>query len=88
MAIRPHRPNATEPRPSDITGFVDIIELRKGYLKLKQVGPNTAGQLEYLITKPVIVVPELRDITGASAIDLALVLTPGVVEIDNIFTIR
>lgn len=88
IATRFQIPNATEPRPSDITGFVDIIELRKGYLKLKQVGPNTAGQLEYLITKPIIVVPELRDIPGASAIALALVLTPGVVEIDNVCTIR
>lgn len=75
-------------RPQDISGFIDIIELRKGYLKVKQVGPNSAGQLEYLITKPIIFVPELRDIPGAPSITTALVLTPGIVEIDNVCVIK
>jgi len=87
IATRFQIPNPIEPLPSEITGFVDIIELRKGYLKVRQVGPNTAGQLEYLITKPIILVPELRP-TFPVKIASALVLTPGVVEIDNVCTIK
>lgn len=88
IATRFQIPNPIEPDPSSITGFVDIIELRQGYLKVKQVGPNTAGQLEYLVTKPIIFVPELRSIPGASSIATALVLTPGIVEINNVCVIK
>ena len=86
IATRFQIPNATKPQPSEITSFVDILELRKAYPKVKQVGPNTAGQLEYQITKPIILVPEFRPFPGGIA--SALVLKSGIVEIDNVCVIK
>ena len=51
--------------------------------KVKHVGPNSAGQLEYLTTKPIIFVPELRP-GFQRKIATALILTPGIVEIDHV----
>ena len=48
----------------------------------------TRSELEYKITRPIIMVPELRDIPGAPSITTALILTPGIVEIDNVCVIK
>ena len=77
-------PDPVNPRPSNVTGFFDVIELRKGYLTVQEHGPNSAGQLEYKITRPIVFVPELRPIPGASSIATALVLVPGAVEIYDV----
>ena len=84
VATRFQIPNPEKPDPINVTGYVDIIELRKGYLTVQKFGPNSAGQLEYKITRPIIFVPELRPMPGAPSIATALVLVPGAVEIDDV----
>jgi hypothetical protein len=77
-------PNPGKIDPSEVTGYVDIIELRKGYLNVQAAGVNSAGQMEYKITRPIIFVPEFRPSPPFGSIATALILTPGVVEIDDV----
>lgn len=66
--------------PSQVTGFIDVEEKGKNYSTVTQHAPNSHGQLEYKIVKPIVWVKDLRPNPRESTAP-AVMIVPGLLEI-------